>query len=134
MNRENYEILGLDESATDEELTKRYTELKKQYAEDRWLDGEAGTEAAKKLNKLETAYTEIKAERRAHSRSADGKTAYDEIAELLKNDRLSEAQDKLDAFNERGAEWHYLQAVVFYKKNWMNESKKRWKSPCARPR
>ena len=31
---------------------------------------------------------------------------------------------RLDEFNERGAEWHYLQAVVFYKKNWSNESKK----------
>ena len=30
----------------------------------------------------------------------------------------------LDNFNERTAEWHYLQAVVFYKKNWNNDSKK----------
>ena len=37
---------------------------------------------------------------------------------------MSEAQQKLDACNERGAEWHYLQAVVLYKKNWTNDSKK----------
>ena len=30
----------------------------------------------------------------------------------------------MDAFDERNAEWHYLQSVVFYKKNWKNESKK----------
>jgi hypothetical protein len=30
----------------------------------------------------------------------------------------------LDSFNERTAEWHYLQAVVYYQKNWINESKK----------
>ena len=27
-------------------------------------------------------------------------------------------------FDERNAEWHYLQSVVFNKKNWINESKK----------
>ena len=30
----------------------------------------------------------------------------------------------LDSFDQRGAEWHYLQSVIFYKKNWINESKK----------
>ena len=37
---------------------------------------------------------------------------------------LTEAQAALDAFNERHAEWHYLQSVVFYRKSWINESKK----------
>ena len=31
---------------------------------------------------------------------------------------------KLDECYDRGAEWHYLQAVIFYKKNWTNDSKK----------
>lgn len=124
MNNDYYELLGLTESATDEEIKNRYSELKKKYNEDRWLDGEAGTEAAKMLNKLDTAYTEIMSARREQARNTEGKSAFEEIAELLKADKLSEAQARLDAFNERGAEWHYLQAVVFYKKNWSNESKK----------
>ena len=37
---------------------------------------------------------------------------------------ISGAQNKLDEFSDRNAEWHYLQAVIFYKKNWNNESKK----------
>lgn len=124
MNREYYDLLGVSEESTDEEIRERYSELKKKYNEDRWLDGEAGNEAARMLNKLDTAYTEIMAERREKSKNTDGADAYKEIAELLKADKLSEAQAKLDDFNERGAEWHYLQAVVFYKKNWSNESKK----------
>lgn len=124
MNKEYYDLLGLNEDATDEEIKSRYAELKKKYNEDRWLDGEAGNEAARMLNKLDAAYTEIMASRREQARNTDGKNAYEEIAELLKSDKLSEAQSRLDEFNERGAEWHYLQAVVFYKKNWSNESKK----------
>lgn len=121
---EFYELLGLSENATDEEIVARYKELKEKYSEERWLDGEAGNEAAKMLTKLETAYREITAARKEQNKNTDGQSAYEEISELLKNDKISEAQARLDDFNERGAEWHYLQAVVFYKKNWTNDSKK----------
>ena len=121
---EYYELLGLTESATDEEIAARYNELKAKYSEDRWLDGEAGNEAAKMLTKLETAYREIVASRKEHKSDADGQNAYEEIAALLKADKINEAQTKLDDCNERSAEWHYLQAVVYYKKNWTSDSKK----------
>ena len=121
---EYYELLGLTEDATDEELRLRYNQLREKYSEERWLDGEAGNQAAKMLTKLETAYREILAARKENSQNTQGQSAFDEIAELLKADKLSQAQQKLDDFNERNAEWHYLQAVVFYKKNWTNDSKK----------
>ena len=121
---EYYEMLGVKESATDEEIAARYHELKAKYSEDRWLDGEAGNEAARNLTKLETAYREITAARKERQNSTDGQNAYEEIAALLKEDKVSQAQAKLDDCNERSAEWHYLQAVVFYKKNWTNDSKK----------
>ena len=119
---EYYEMLGVTESATDEEIAARYHELKAKYSEDRWLDGEAGNEAARNLTKLETAYREITAARKERQNSTDGQNAYEEIAALLKEDKVSQAQAKLADCNERSAEWHYLQAVVFYKKNWTNDS------------
>ena len=56
MSRKDYDILGIPESATDEEVTARYEELKKKYSEDRFLEGEAGNEAARMLNRIEVAY------------------------------------------------------------------------------
>ncbi len=125
MNKEYYSVLGVEPNATDEEIKNRYETLKAKYSEERWLDGEAGNEAAKMLTKIETAYAEILAERSEKNETEEdvGKK-YEEIAEMLKNGNLTDAQNKLDSFNERGAEWHYLQAVVFYKKNWTSESKK----------
>ncbi|MBQ9728543.1 MAG: hypothetical protein IJV85_02995 [Clostridia bacterium] len=122
--KEHYKVLGLDETATDEELDLRYQELKAKYGEERWQDGEAGNEAAKMLTKVETAYREIVAERKEKSQNTEGQNAFEEITELLKAGKITEAQTMLDNFNERTAEWHYLQAVVFYKKNWTNDSKK----------
>ncbi|MBR2623042.1 MAG: hypothetical protein IKD15_02320 [Clostridia bacterium] len=124
MMNEYYELLGLNESATDEEITARYSELTAKYREERWQDGEAGNEAARMLTKLETAYREIMESRRNQEKNTEGQTSFEEISALIKENKLSEAQTLLDNFNERSAEWHYLQAAVYYKKNWTNDSKK----------
>ena len=65
----NYKLFGLNESATDEEITARYEELKAKYKEDRWLDGEAGNEAARMLTKIEVAYKEVMADRKERSQN-----------------------------------------------------------------
>ena len=124
MNKENYELLQVNESATDEEITASSSRLKAKYNEEKWQDGEAGNHAARMLNKLEAAYTEIMEERREKRQNTSGSSAFDEVAECIRRGDVAEAQRLLDNFNERNAEWHYLQSVVFYKKNWMNESKK----------
>lgn len=122
--KEYYELLGLTETATDEEILNRYKELRAKFNEEKWLDGEEGNEAAKMITKLDTAYEEIMSSRKEQNKNTEGQNAFEEISQLLKNDKISEAQSRLDEFNERTAEWHYLQAVVYYKKNWTNDSKK----------
>ena len=42
----------------------------------------------------------------------------------LQNGDINKAQEMLDNLTPRTAEWHYLQSIVFYKKNWFLESKK----------
>ncbi len=121
---EHYEFLGLNESATDEEITARYQQLREKYSEERWQDGEAGNEAAKNLTKLDVAYKEIMASRKEQNKNTEGEGTLEKVAALLKENKVDDAQRMLDEFNERSAEWHYLQAVVFYKKNWTNDSKK----------
>jgi curved DNA-binding protein CbpA len=122
--KQYYELLGLTEEATDEEIKARYDELKAKYKEDRWLDGEAGNEAARMLTKLDVAYAEITAARKEQSKNTEGQDSFEAVSALIKENKLAEAQTALDEFNERSAEWHYLQAVVYYKKNWTNDSKK----------
>lgn len=121
--QEYYKILGVSEKATDEEVEKAYSELKQKYSNDRFCEGEVGNEAAKKLTKLETAYQEIKNSRNRYDTKKDDYD-FSEVERLIKEGKISDAQSKLDDFSDRNAEWHYLQSVIFYKKNWVNESKK----------
>ena len=104
---DNYKLFGLREDATDEEITERYQELKQKYSEERWLDGEAGNEAAKMLTKIQIAYNEIMAERKEKAQNTEGVNSFEEIANLLKQNKIAEAQRIVDNFNEIPAEWHY---------------------------
>ena len=124
MSKENYELLQVDELATDEEITESYERLKAKYNEEKWQDGEPGNYAARMLGKLDAAYAEIMDERREKRQNTSGASAFEAVGDAIRAGDLARAQELLDGFNERTAEWHYLQSVVFYKKNWMNESKK----------
>ena len=128
MNREYYDLLGLNEDATDEEIKERYGELKKKYNEDRWLDGEAGNEAARMLNKLDTAYTEIMSARREQSKNTEGKDAFQEIADLLKSDKLSEAQST--SLTSAAPSGTIFRRWCSIRKIGRTRAKSSWKSPC----
>ena len=120
--QEYYKILKISSNASDEEVEAAYQKLKEKYSRERFYEGEIGNEAAKQLTKVETAYHEIMASRKTHS---DNKTIdLSEVDLLIRKGDISGAQNLLDNFTDRNAEWHYLQSVVFYKKNWINESKK----------
>ena len=123
--QEYYKILGLTEDAAIEEIEKAYKEKKEKYMRERFYEGEIGNLAAKNLTKLETAYQEI-INYKKHVKIGEKGVEQDfsEVEQLLKEGDVAKAQQKLDDILDRNAEWHYLQSVIFYKKNWSNESKK----------
>ncbi len=121
-----YEILGCNESISNEDLDARYLELRKQYQQDMFLEGEAGNAAARKLTELQNAYNGIcdyRKEKASHAGGVNDR-GFSKIEEAIKVGNLTEAQSLLDEFDDRNAEWHYYQSILFYKKNWINESKK----------
>lgn len=123
MLKDKYDLLGVSEYATDREIAEAYFELRKKYHEERYLDGEVGNNAAKKLTELDNAYEEIKRYRAEHG-TGDESNLYSQVDKYIKDGKLDKAQEVLDSFDERGAEWHFLQSVIFYKKNWINDCKK----------
>lgn len=126
MNKKNLEILGLTEEASVEEVKTAYEALRAKYLEERFMDGDVGNNAANMLTKIDNAYNELMNEMR-ESPDGTGENSEDlflQVEELIKQGNITEAQRVLDGFNERGGRWHYLQSVVFYRKSWINESKK----------
>lgn len=131
-NYNAYEILGLATSATREEIDDKYKELRAKYQQSRFLPGEEGEEASEKLQQLEVAYRDILSlleETEPKAESAE-EGDYTDVQNLLKSNKLDEAQAKLDARATRDAEWHYVQSILFYKRNWFLESKKQLELAC----
>lgn len=149
MNYNAYELLGLLSSATREEVEARYYELRKKYLNDRFLPGEEGELAAEKLQEIEMAYRDIISEiderERAdfnakaqsesektykESSSAGSSSDFGEIERLVSENKLDEAQQLLDNSENRNAEWHYIQSILYYKRSWFLESKKQLEFAC----
>lgn len=116
-------ILGISEDATFAELQDAYTKLQNKYKADRFLEGEAGSEAIRKLEEVEWAYNECQKILQEKVSIDNSNTIYEEVSALIKADKLTEAQSKLDSIDKRNAEWHYYQSIVYYKKKWFNDSK-----------
>ncbi|MBO7214127.1 MAG: hypothetical protein J6V66_01375 [Clostridia bacterium] len=120
-----YKSLGASPEDSSEVIREKYLALRKQYEEERFSeDSDVGNNAAKRLTEIEVAYDAIMNYRFEHSNEGSTAEAYKSVEAAIKSGNLSAAQQLLDDFNERTAEWHYYQSVVFYKKNWFNESKK----------
>ena len=124
MNKKNLELFGLSEGATKEELTAAYEALRTKYLEERFMDGEVGNNAANMLTRIDTAYNELLREFSESATTSEEGGSFSRVEELINERNYTEAQRELDSFNERGGRWHYLQSVLFYRKNWINESKK----------
>lgn len=131
-NYNPYEILGIAENATPQEIAEKYLQLREKYQKDRFLPGEAGEEASEKLQQIEVAYRDILLAKEESKQTQDFKEEedYSEIQQMIMNNRLDDAQTKLDNRVTRDAEWHYIQSILFYKRNWFLESKKQLELAC----
>ena len=71
-----------------QEIAARYEELKKKYSEERFLEGEAGNEAAKMLNKIDVAYNEIMTERREQRTAGDASSSYAKAEQYIRDGKI----------------------------------------------
>lgn len=121
MVKDPYLIFGIGEEATREQYEAKYAELKAKFAEQRFMDGEVGNEGAKLLSELEESWSLIV--KRFDHCDESGTVDYTYIDEMIKSDKLGEAQNELDMAIVKNATWHYLQSILYYKRDWLTECK-----------
>ncbi|MGN0144190.1 MAG: DnaJ domain-containing protein [Clostridium sp.] len=97
-----YEILGIDKTASEDEIAKKYKELVENYT----LNQDDTTQ--EKLIELNKAYDML-----------INKNIYIEIRKLIESKNFALAESKLNMLNARDdAEWNYLEGFVCVKKGW----------------
>lgn len=117
-----YDILGMKKGDDLDALRKRYEELKSEYGEQRFKEGEEGNEGARKLTELENAWIVILSDYEA-KQAEESLGDFGKVEELIRNGKLDDAQRLMDSMSERGGKWHYYQSIIYYKRDWLTESK-----------
>ncbi len=119
--RNPYEVLGVPQGASSEQINAAYRELMRRYQS----NGEQN-----KIDELNSAYDAV-----IMGASGAGKTSYSgytstpdysDIRAKINSGRLDDAQILLDGMPEvnRDAQWYYLKGAIQQKRGWLEEAAK----------
>lgn len=135
MTKDPYSVLGIQPTATDEEVKKAYRELAKKYHPDHYADSPMADLAQEKMQEINEAYDAIMNARRGGGSSAAGSSRtsnFPDIRTLILQGRLEEAQELLDGVTpeRRDAEWYFLNGSVQYRRGWFDNAFTSFSTAC----
>lgn len=140
MAKDPYKVLGIDKTATDEEVKKAYRELARKYHPDNYVNTPLSELADEKMKEVNEAYETIQKMRREDSSRTSYESGYhggagsrfEGIRACLADRNFYEADIRLNSVptGERDAEWYYLKGVVFSARGWYFEASKFFDTAC----
>lgn len=147
-----YQLLGVSENATDEEVKKAYRDLARKYHPDNYHDNPLADLAQEKMKEINAAYEEITRKRssggggsyggyRAYSGQAYGGQAYggqqsrsssvlQQVRIAIQSGDISRAEALLTNYSDHNAEWNFLKGAVCYRRGWMDEARRYYQTAC----
>jgi len=134
---EPYSVLGVSENASDEEVKKAYRELARKYHPDNYQDNPLADLAQDKMKQINQAYDTIMkrrggggdgyngGEHGGYGRAGAQSTGrFGQIRTAINAGDLSQAEQLLNAEENRNAEWHFLYGSLCYRKGWLDEARR----------
>jgi len=140
-----YQVLGVDQNATEAEIKAAYRKLAAKYHPDNYAGSPLEDLASEKMKEINAAYDLlIKQKKQSGSHSTTGSGAgygynpgagygyghqggasgYPDVRRLLQANRFYEAEEILNGVpaSARGAEWYFLKGVCFYSRGWLEDA------------
>lgn len=139
-----YQILGVPESATDEEIKRAYRDLARKYHPDNYHDNPLADLAQEKMKDINAAYEEITRRRSGGGRSSAGgysggyqqygtassSSVLQQVRIAIQTGNISRAEALLANYSDHNAEWNFLRGAVCYRRGWMDEAKRYYQTAC----
>lgn len=123
-----YQVLGVSENASDEQIRSAYLQLVKKYHPDKYQDNPLKELAGEKLKQINEAYGIITKQRQqggsysggssysgGASYSGEYSAEFDRVRELLNNNAVQQARAVLNGMSNRNAEWNYLYGITLFR-------------------
>ncbi len=116
-----YQVLGIQPSASDDEVKRAYRDLVKQYHPDHYQNNPLSDLAEEKMKAINEAYDTIVRQRAsgagARGYAGQGSGTDERLREArrcIDNRQLLQAQQILSNYPDHNAEWHFLYGSVSY--------------------
>jgi len=128
--RNPYEILGVSQGASKEEIKRAYKEMAKKYHPDQYGNNPLKDLAEDKMKELNEAYDYLiknasdngyNSDSYSHG-SQSGYSSYEAIRMHIQNGDIREAENLLQDVRVRDAEWQFLMGLVHMKKGWYDSA------------
>lgn len=122
-----YEVLGIKEGASQEEIKAAYREQVKKYHPDRHTDNPLQDLAEEKLQEINEAY-EYLTKNNGNSSSGGGKTTgyqnpeFTEVRRMIDRGNLPGAEATLNRIKTKNAEWFFLSGMISLRKGWYDDA------------
>ena len=132
-----YEVLGVPENASEEEIKKAYKELVKKYYPDKYQDNPLADLAEEKLQEVNEAYDMLMKNRNSGSSGSYsygnygsgsgsggsyGTPDYMAVRRYIDAGNLTAAENILNSTKDRSAEWFFLSGMLSYRKGWYDDA------------
>ena len=136
-----YSVLGVPQSATDGEVKKAYRELARKYHPDNYHDNPLADLAQEKMKEINEAYNDILRRREGGGKYRPGGDGYtnasgssaesNRVRAAINAGDIRLAEELLNSFPVRDAEWNFLMGSVCYRKGWLDDAERYYQTAAG---
>lgn len=126
-----YEVLGVKEGASEEEIKAAYKELVKKYHPDRYADNPLSDLAEDKMQEINEAYDMLMKGGARSSYGGSGSADFMQVRRDIDMGNLDSAEAALNGISGRTAEWFFLKGVIASRKGWYDEATRNLQTACS---
>ena len=152
--KDPYSVLGVSQSASDDEIKKAYRELARKYHPDNYQNNPLADLAEEKMKEINEAYETITKQRSggggsyqrpsggyggqsygggyqySHQQSGSANPTSARIRNLINSGDLGTAERLLNEVPQKNGEWYFLSGSIAYRKGWLDEAMQNYSLAC----